>query len=69
MSIPYIYRERDKERVITAKKTVYLKNVFDSRLYQFIVFTVFKFQHNVRHRKEAIQAVQLYGSIHGTVAA
>ena len=35
--ILYIYRER----VITVKKTTttYLKNIFDSRLYQFIVFT------------------------------
>ena len=34
-----IYKERD--RVITVKKTIYtyLKNIFDSRLYQFIAFT------------------------------
>ena len=37
----YIYRER--ERVITVKKATYLKNIFDSRLYQFIVFTFLDF--------------------------
>ena len=36
-----IYKERD--RVITVKKTIYtyLKNIFDSRLYQFIAFTFY----------------------------
>ena len=31
-------KERERERVITVKKTTYLENIFDSRLYQFIVF-------------------------------
>ena len=49
----YIYRER--ERVITVKKTTYLKNIFNSRLYQFIVFAFFLY----RYIKYFLQFLQL----------
>ena len=47
----YIDRERERERERDRKrggrkKTTYLKNIFDSPLYQFIVFNLFNFVFN-----------------------
>ena len=39
----YIYTERDRERVITVKKTTYLKNILDSYLYHFMYIFIYSY--------------------------